>query len=95
VTAAVASSVSEKRIGWSAVLLAISRLTVIVMSKPHDSSSTRRMQTAARDGCLCMGSSMPRELSLGRCLSAADARRPATVGPGVPAKSLIRTALTG
>jgi len=49
-TAAVASATSTKRVvGWTTEL-AILRFTVIVITMPRCSSSTRRMHTAVRDG---------------------------------------------
>lgn len=53
-TAAAASPTSEKRVTGSAAAVAISRLTVIVMTRPHDSTSTRRMHTAVCAGRLGM-----------------------------------------
>ena len=67
-TAAIASLVSVKRVrGW-VVLVAISRLTVIVMISLPGSTSTRRMHTATRDRFLATSSSLDSALSPNRCL---------------------------
>jgi hypothetical protein len=60
VTAAAASPASEKRVTDPAASVATSRLTVIVMTSPHDSTSTRRMHTAARAARLGMANRMYR-----------------------------------